>query len=325
MTKYPTCVKSFTKFVLSDYKFLNVYNKIGHPRPFDVTLRDGLQALTTTNQETFTTNNKKKIYNYLLEKHCPKNIEIGSFVNNKILPVFNDTDQLLNYFDDKRYYNGIINNYVLVPNLSYLQIAANHGAKNFSFITSASNNFQMKNTRMTIQQNNDNISSMLEYLDDKSNLKFDINTGDVWKDYSPYNIKLYVSCINECPVTDEKLDNFSIVCTLQRLNKFKVDKLCLSDTCGTLNPEDLISILRNCKKYGIDISKFSLHLHVKPEREQIVQELVFIALDNGINEFDVSELSTGGCSVTMNSNKLAPNMNYEQYYKFLTNYILLRV
>jgi isopropylmalate/homocitrate/citramalate synthase len=325
MTNYPKCVKSFTKFVLSDYKFLNVYNKIGHPRPFDVTLRDGLQALSNKEQNEFTTHNKKILYNYLVGKYCPKNIEIGSFVNNKVLPIFNDTDKLLKYFDDKRYYNGIINNYVLVPNLSYLQIAANHGARNFSFITSASNNFQMKNTRMTMAQNEDNTSLMLEYLDDKSNLKYNIDTGDVWKDYKPYNIKLYVSCINECPLTDDKLDNMDIVNTIKRLNKFNVNKLCLSDTCGTLNPDDLINILRNCKKLGINIAKFSLHLHVKPERESIVQELIFIALDNGINDFDVSELSTGGCSVTMNSTKLAPNMNYEQYYKFLTNYILLRV
>ena len=325
MTTYPKCVKSFTKFVLSDHKFLNIYNKLGHPRPFDVTLRDGLQALTNKEQNEFTTKNKKILYNYLVEKYCPKNIEIGSFVNKKVLPIFDDTDKLLKHVDNNLYFNGVINNYVLVPNLSYMQTALLHGAKNFSFITSASNNFQMKNTRMTMAQTDDNILSMLLYLDNVSNLKFDINTGDVWKDYKPYNVKLYVSCINECPVTDGKLDNSDIVATLKRLDKFNVNKLCLSDTCGTLTPEDLINILRNCKKMGINIEKFSLHLHVKPEREDIVQELVFIALDNGINEFDVSELSTGGCSITMNNDKLAPNMNYEQYYKFLTNYILSRV
>jgi hypothetical protein len=87
MTNYPTCIKSFIKFVLSDYKFLNVYNKIGNPRPFDVTLRDGLQALSNKEQNEFTTHNKKILYNYLVEKYCPKNIEIGSFVNNKVLPI----------------------------------------------------------------------------------------------------------------------------------------------------------------------------------------------------------------------------------------------
>lgn len=324
MTNYPKCVKSFTKFILSDYKYLNVYNKIGRPRPFDVTLRDGLQALSKEEQMTFNTQEKFNVYNKLIKYYCPKNIEIGSFVNNKVLPIFNDTDILLKQLEKNQWYSGIINNYVLVPNLTHLQTALFNGAKNISFITSASNDFQMKNTRMTMAQNEDNILSMLQCLDHRSNLKFDNETGDVWKDYNPYNVKLYVSCINECPISNTKLNNVAIANTLARLSKLKVNNLCLSDTCGTLNPEDLVEILRLCGKFRADIDKFSLHLHVKSDREHIVQDLVYIALDNGINKFDVSNFITGGCSVTMDKNKLAPNMSYEQYYKFLSNYIITR-
>ena len=320
----PNCIKSLTNFILSDYKYLNVYNNIGRPRPFDVTLRDGLQALSKEEQINFTTKEKIEVYNKLIKYHCPKNIEIGSFVSNKILPIFNDTDKLLKCVNNEYVYKGVINNFVLVPNLPYLQKALYNGANNFSFITSASNQFQMKNTRMTIEQNEDNILSMLQFLDHLSNLKYDSDTGDIWKDYSQYNVKLYVSCINECPVKDEKIDNISIANTLSRLSNLKVNKLCLSDTCGTLTPEDFVNILRKSKQFGADIEKFSLHLHVKPDREHIVQDLVYIALDNGINEFDVSNFVTGGCSVTIDKNKLAPNMSYEQYYKFLSNYIISR-
>lgn len=324
MINTPKCVKSFTKFILSDYKYLNVYNNIGRPRPFDVTLRDGLQALLKQEQLNFTTEKKIEVYNELIKYHCPKNIEIGSFVSNKVLPIFNDTDKVLRQVNNEYKYNGIINNFVLVPNLSYLQTALFNGAKNFSFITSASNQFQLKNTRMTMAQNEDNILAMLQHLDHRSNLKYDSCTEDVWKDYSPYNVKLYISCINECPVVNEKLDNLAIANTLSRLSNLKVNKLCLSDTCGTLKPEDFVNILRLSKKIGADIEKFSLHLHVKPDMEHIVQDLVYIAIDNGINEFDVSNFVTGGCSVTMDKNKLAPNMSYEQYYKFLSNYIISR-
>jgi hypothetical protein len=75
---------------------------------------------------------------------------------------------------------------------------------------------------------------------------------------------------------------------------------------------------------GLNIEKFSMHLHVNPKREREVEELVFIALDNGINEFDVSDLSSGGCSITIKSDNLLPNMNYDQYYKYLTNYLISR-
>jgi hypothetical protein len=53
-----------------------------------------------------------------------------------------------------------------------------------------------------------------------------------------------------------------------------------------------------------------------------IEKIVHSALDNGITEFDVSELDTGGCSITMDKNKILPNLSYEQYYKFLTNYLM---
>ena len=102
----------------------------------------------------------------------------------------------------------------------------------------------------------------------------------------------------------------------------KFDKICLSDTCGTITHSDFVEIIENIKKIGINIEKISLHLHVKPNREKEMEEIFHSALDYGIREFDVSELKTGGCSVTMDKNNLAPNMSYEQYYKFLINYLI---
>ena len=56
--------------------------------------------------------------------------------------------------------------------------------------------------------------------------------------------------------------------------------------------------------------------------QEEVEKIVHTAIDYGIEEFDVSNLITGGCSVTMERNNLTPNMSYEQYYKFLTNYLI---
>jgi hydroxymethylglutaryl-CoA lyase len=320
MSLYPKSAKSFIKSSLYNSKLLNVYNSIGRPIPFDVTLRDGLQALSKEEQELITTEYKIKIYDKLIKKYNVENIEIGSFVSDKVLPVFKDTDILLNKINKT---NGI-NNYVLVPNFTQLHNALNAGAKNFSFITSVSDSFQLKNTKLSLNENFDNIYNMVAYLDDYSNIKVDKETDKISEEFTKYNVKLYVSCINECPI-EGKINNDYVVRSLKKLSKIKANKICLSDTCGTLTSEDLINILGNSKKLGLDITKFSLHLHVKPEREMDVQELMFIALDNGINEFDVSELTSGGCSVTMDKNKITPNMSYEQYYKFLTNYLISRV
>ena len=101
-----------------------------------------------------------------------------------------------------------------------------------------------------------------------------------------------------------------------------VDSICLSDTCGTLNEEDFEYIIDTCVYFGLPLSKFSLHLHVNKSRESEVEKIIHKALDRKIINFDVSLLDTGGCSVTMNKDRISPNLSYELYYKSLCNYIM---
>lgn len=309
---YPKCARSFLEFYQSN-KCLT--NKLLRVRPFDVTLRDGLQSLTVDEQLNFTTDLKKQLYNEIIEKYNPKNIEIGSCVNTKILPIFKDTEDLFKNINDNK------KKYILVPNQEQLMNALKIGATNFSFITSISNSFQIKNTKMNKEENLINLNSMIHLLDDYTNFKIDIENAEVIEMFTNYNIKLYVSCINECPI-EGKISNDIIVSDLHQLSGMKFDKICLSDTCGTLTNNDFDEIIGKLYEIGANINKFTLHLHVNPDREDEVQEIFHTALDYGIEEFDVSYLKTGGCSVTMDKNKISPNMNYEQYYKFLTNYLI---
>ena len=84
---------------------------------------------------------------------------------------------------------------------------------------------------------------------------------------------------------------------------------------------DFEYIVDTCKFFGLPSNKLSLHLHVKNGREDIVEKIIHKALDRRILDFDVSLLETGGCSVTMNKNQIAPNLSYDLYYKSLVNYI----
>lgn len=305
MNIYPKCTTSFIELIHSQKRLINLYaNKIIKVRPFDVTLRDGLQALTHFEQENFDINIKKRIYDEIVNKYNPRNLEIGSCVNKKVLPIFNDTEELFKYAELNNISN---NNFILVPNFEQLQNAIKFGVTNFSFITSVSNSFQLKNTKMSLDDTYLNLCNMMLYLDDSHIQK--------------YNVKLYVSCINECPI-EGKINTEKIVGEIFALSLLKFDKLCLSDTCGTLTHDDFINIVENMKKLGFDMKRLSLHLHVIPQRENNVEKIFHSALDYGINEFDVSDLKTGGCSVTMDKNKIAPNLSYEQYYKFLTTYLL---
>jgi len=69
------------------------------------------------------------------------------------------------------------------------------------------------------------------------------------------------------------------------------------------------------------LSKLSLHLHDKPGKEDIVEQIIHTALDRKIINYDVSLLTTGGCSVTMKKENMSPNLSYELYYKSIVKYI----
>jgi len=311
---YPRCAESFKKWYLSSYKFGKIYNDLGKPKPFDVTLRDGLQSLTKEEQNNLTTSDKLKIYNNI-SIYRPRNIEIGSIVSEKVLPVFKDTLELFEILTNIRSKDYITNQkkenyFIVIPNQNKLDsVLKNPKFNYFSFITSVSNSFQLKNTKMSLEESDRDIYEMLYELDVSK-----------YRSRPPF-VKLYVSCINECPI-EGKVDNDFIVHRLLTLNKMNVDSICLSDTCGTLNEEDFEYIVDTCAFFGLPLSKFSLHLHVHKNREKEVEKIIHKALDRKIINFDVSLLDSGGCSVTMNRVKISPNLSYDLYYKSLCNYIM---
>ena len=133
-----------------------------------------------------------------------------------------------------------------------------------------------------------------------------------------------MSCINECPIAG-KIDNIKVAEEIMQYNNSSVNKICLSDTCGTLNYKDFIEIVDTVNYYGMSFNRFSLHLHVNPNNIYNTKKIMFSAFDRGINNFDVSDLSTGGCSVTMKNENICPNLSYDLYYEILTEYIESKV
>ena len=312
---YPKCALDFKKILKTNPDFSKFYYFLGEPKPFDVTLRDGLQSLSIEEQKKYTFKEKLDLYHRINFNYTPKNIEIGSIVSEKVLPVFKDSIKL--FQNIKSYENDIYKlsaslspkPFILVPNSKQLKKVINNTDMNhFAFITSVSEKFQLKNTKQTLDESYSDIYEMMYSFEENK-----------YRQKIPF-VKLYVSCINECPISG-KIDNHFIVNKLLMINKMNVDNICLSDTCGTLEVEDFEYIVDTCKFFGLPSNKLSLHLHVKNGREDIVEKIIHKALERRILDFDVSLLETGGCSVTMNKNQIAPNLSYELYYKSLVNYI----
>jgi len=313
LVKYPNTIYSFFDWCYSNVIYKKIYEKLGKPRAFDVSLRDGLQGLNIEKQKKFTTFKKIEVYSDIINKHSPKSLECGSFASSKIYPVFNDVIDIHTYIQNdihsKQFYTNL-NNYVFIPNyMHFCQAIKYKNINNFSFISSASNEFLVKNIKTTFDKNYEELSEITRMLD------------NLFLKNHNYKTKLYISCINECPIVG-KLNNDEIISKIIKLNELGFDTICLSDTCGTLEVEDFIYIVDKCNELGIPYRRFSLHLHVKKGRDDFVEEIIYKALDRKIINFDVSYLETGGCSVTISEENLAPNLSYDLYYRALVNYII---
>lgn len=329
IVKYPKTIHSFLDWYNSKSIYRKIYEELGRPRANDVSLRDGLQGLSKEEQKEYNILKKMTVYNEILEKHSPKTIESGSITSRSLFPVFEDTVEIYKWIEkqqDKKkqlnnkvkYYKKI-DNYVFIPNYAkFCEALKCMCFDNFSFVTSASHQFLLKNVKQDFDTNYEELSRIMYLLDELSDKNFVESLID---DKEMYKTKLYVSCINQCPI-EGKLDNMKIVDTLVKLNNLKFDKIFLSDTCGTLEPDDFSFIVDKCNEQGLAYSNFGLHLHVKPTKENKVEEIIHRALDRKIIDFDVSILETGGCSVTIEKENLTPNLSYELYYKSLVNYIV---
>ena len=290
-----------------------IYKKL-NPILFDVSLRDGLQGYSKYEQSLITLETKKLIYSNICFFHEPKNIEIGSIVNSKVLPVmansiklFEEVSLLETNLNQNDYSPNL---YMLVPNKKGYDTAIQNGVTNFSLLTSVSESFQKKNINKTLEETKKELNDIIN----------DINIQRFKKPSCDYNMKLYISCVNECPI-EGKINNDTIVNEIIYYNKnTNVNELCLSDTCGTLQFKDYQYIIDECIEHGVECEKFSLHLHTSDHIDNI-RDIVHYSLDKNIKKFDVSLITNGGCSVTMEQSKLKPNMSYELLYKLFDEYI----
>lgn len=272
------------------------------PRLFDVTLRDGIQ---TASPLIYTTEYKKKVFIDLIKNRQPNAIEIGSIVSPKVLPIMKDSLEMHTFAKKYLEAEGLsryVPLYMLIPSFDKIYIALKGGVENFSFITSVSEKFQLKNARKTLVDTKHELASINEAV----------------QIINPYfGTKLYISCINHCPI-EGKLKNSLIAHEIYfYYYKYNFGELCMSDTCGKLKFADYKEILDTILKFGVSPDKLSVHLHVNEKNKEEVSRIVDYSLTHNVNKFDVSELDSGGCSVTMNNATCFPNLSYEHLDEIL--------
>jgi len=299
------CSHQTLKNIQSLPTFRELYNKI-NPILCDVTLRDGLQNAKV---EDYPTEHKKKVFQNIMKSENPSKIEVGSLTSYRILPIMKDSIEIykhaLEYTNNEKMNTDV---YILVPCLSKLNLAINSKIQNYSFITSTSNAFQLRNTCRTLDKTKEELRTMFERLGSAKSKK-----------------KLYISCIDQCPIVG-KIDKEYIVNELVYYNtNYDFDEICLSDTCGNLSFDTFFFLIENATYLGIPTSKLSLHLHISNENMENVKKIMKYCFENEINKFDISSLASGGCSITIENKKLHPNLSYGVFYSILYEYIYEKI
>jgi len=287
---------------------IHLFTKIT-PLLFDVSLRDGIQ---NADPKLYNMKRKQEILNDILFEERPRKIELGSIVSPKILPIMRDSLELYHYSKNLKSTYDKFDAYMLVPNIPMLDVAIANNIPNISFITSVSDVFQHKNTRKTIAETKRDFDAMFASMQ-----KLDY--------YKDMNRKLYISCIDQCPLTKRNDISYIAKEINEYHEKYDFTELSLSDTCGTLEPTRFDELMSLCLlQYGIPVSKISLHLHVSNSRKGAVKRIIKNAFDLGIFRFDVSFLETGGCSVTMKKDQIVNNITYSFFYECFHEYLVER-
>ena len=301
--------------------YRDVYNYI-NPIITDVSLRDGIQGLTP---ELMTTEKKQIIFQHIYDMKFVSNIEIGSIVSHKHMPVMKDVPSLyqhcIQYVENKdsleelkiaagqkmeHYYPSI---FTLIPNVNKLKIAEKCAMTNYAFVTSVSNSFQKRNINRTLEESNVELYKMQEYLQYKRE-----------NNMSPINTKLYISCIDHCPYEGKIKTEEVVMHIINHACSEYYNEVCLSDTCGSLTFSSYRNILDECLKY-INPDMISLHLHVNKNNHLTIENIIRYSLNNGVRRFDVSLLEHGGCSMTLDDNEKHSNLDYILLCKILDKYV----
>jgi hypothetical protein len=225
------------------------------------------------------TNINSSFNNINLSKYN-QHTNINSSFNNLILSKHNQRTNINSSFNNLILSKPNVDLYMLTPTLKSLEIAYNYDIKNYSFITSVSNNFQKNYWRQNLDETKIEIDNMMDRVIMIPNAK----------------VKLYISCITDCPINGNIENNKIINEILYYYYVYdNIDEICLSDTCGTISFKNFKLILDELIRRNIDLNKISLHLQLhNQENERNIKNIIIYAMKNGIYKYDVSQTSNTG-------------------------------
>lgn len=230
--------------------------------------RDGLQGI----RHKILLPQTKAIYISKILESGIRNIEVGSFVSEKIVQMRNTPDvlKLITTRSDVR-------RIVLVPNIDYAKEALMHNTNEFAVFTSISNLFCLKNNKCSKEENLVKIREIVQFAK---------------KNYIP--VRGYISCVFGCQLEGYKDDYVALTAELAK-EMFDIGcyEISLADTIGSATPK-LIKRTLGAVSEVVPINNLAIHLHDPYGK---AKENLITAFEFGINNIDCATGGLGGCPI----------------------------
>ncbi len=232
----------------------------------DESLRDGLQF----EKQVFSLENKLQIFN-LLRKSGVKRIQVGSFVNPKVVPQMADTESLVQEVigqDDALVTGLVLNDKGLIR-------AMNCGLKHISLSLSASDTHSRKNVGKPYDEA---LLLVSELIKTATAAGISVRAG----------VMCAFGCVYEGAIPEEK-----VLKTLACLAETGAVEFNLADTTGMANPRSIRHLVAQALPL---LPKDSLSLHLHDTRGVAIANMVS-GYEAGARIFDTSAGGLGGCPV----------------------------
>jgi hydroxymethylglutaryl-CoA lyase len=196
-------------------------------------------------------------------------IEVGSFVNPKLVPQMADTAEV---------FAGIarkpgVSYAALVPNLKGYELAKKAGADEVAIFASASEGFSRKNINCSIVESHERFAPVAEAAR---------------ADGLP--VRGYVSCVTDCPY-DGPTPPAKVAEVAAALISLGCYEVSLGDTIGVGTPETIGAML-DAVLDAVSAAALAGHFHDTGGR---ALDNIAVSLDKGLRTFDASAGGLGGC------------------------------
>ena len=231
----------------------------------DVTARDGIEGI----KRAIPVRLRVELIDRLTDAGLPA-IEIGEFVNPKVIPAVAQTDRVARLINPK---NGVEYS-ALVPNMRGFADAKEAGVRRITLFASATEAFSRANINCSIEESFTRFQPVIKAAQQNK-----------------IRVRGALSVVAGCPL-EGAVAVKAVSKLAARLHNSGCYEICLADTIGAGTPHSIQAVIQACIDDGVPVAKLTAHFH-----DTFGMALVncFAAMQKGVSIIETAAGGLGGC------------------------------